>query len=644
MLKSDRMKRVDIVVLDDSIDKVLQALASFGNFELIEKTEKTIETPNELYDAVTKELRRLNYLIKVLEVQERAAPMIAFKELKDDRVKVVPSEIRKILEHTKKELDPIAESAKVANKLQLLTEKRAVLKTELLGLELFKKARVDPGMLGGGKFATILLGTIKTTEIDLLKKELAKTPHLLSIEKLDKEDCIAGLVYFNEDAPAVEKLLTYFEFKRAARGEHTYEQAKKALAEAESGIAAYEKELERLRKQHGFNLLATREIIENCDQLLKTTSRLSKGKMTYHLQGWVPEKEMSALKRSLDRISKSYLMNETAPSHHEDVPVKLNNKSAFKAFESVTKMFGLPRYNELDPTLIMAFTFPLFFGLMFGDVGHGAIILAIGFIISRDKSGSGLKDLGTILTFCGIAAMFFGVMYGSVFGIEGTIIHAQWMNPAEDPNTFLIYAIMVGVLQMSLGVILSAVNFVLERHYKHLLVPVGKLAVFWPGVYLVFNFGTRFGAWASSPMLMITFAGMLALLLSAVVEIEGGFSGKKIVMSLFKGLFEVYETLMGFLANTISYARIFALVLVHAGLSMAIFQIAALVDGLLFDIPKVLVLIVGTLGIVGLEGIMVFLHTMRLHYYEWFNKFFSASGRDFAPLEIRHEYTSLKND
>ncbi len=171
-------------------------------------------------------------------------------------------------------------------------------------------------------------------------------------------------------------------------------------------------------------------------------------------------------------VSKESLI-ETFPTNrhgeNQNVPVALQNSKFLRPFQMLVTTYARPRYGELDPTWLIALTFPLLFGAMFGDVGHGLLLAALGVLITsgKVKALKSLGSLGGLITICGMAATLFGFLYGSFFGFEG-VIHALWLEPSKDPLPILAVAIGAGVVLLTIGFLIGIFNAIVSRNWGRL--------------------------------------------------------------------------------------------------------------------------------------------------------------------------------
>jgi V/A-type H+-transporting ATPase subunit I len=329
------------------------------------------------------------------------------------------------------------------------------------------------------------------------------------------------------------------------------------------------------------------------------------------------------------------------------------NSRFIKPFEEITKLYGLPKYSEIDPTPILAITFPIIFGLMFGDLGHGLVLLAGGLTVGLlIKSNQSIKNVCFIMAACGIASMVAGLLFGEFFGLPlpwGPL----WFSPFEGGViTFLFFALFIGVIQIVSGLVIEGINFAVQHKMADaLLTSLPKILFYLGGVYIIATYQLDVGAWLNGAILLaivpfvILIVGKPAYLAIAKPPIHA--SAEHAEMDTVSGrLFEGGDFFTRLLSNTISYSRILALLMAHWALMLAVYSIAAIINPP--DAPTTLgfiiagvVIVFGNIFVLALEGLIVFIHTLRLHFYEWFSKFYAGTGIEFHPFKQTFTHTDL---
>ncbi|MBA4418527.1 MAG: hypothetical protein C0392_11565 [Syntrophus sp. (in: bacteria)] len=369
------------------------------------------------------------------------------------------------------------------------------------------------------------------------------------------------------------------------------------------------------------------------------------------IAGWVPAHDVEALEQRIGEITGGrYAIQATLPddSTAEQIPVLLKHSRLLRPFEMLVSTYGLPNYRELEPTLFVALSYLLMFGMMFGDVGHGAVLAACGLIALLAGRSEKTRDVGLLLLFGGSSSMIFGVVYGSYFGIEALKKYALWHDPLEgDPMHLMYGAIGIGIVMISIGLILNVVNrFRQGDVIGAILDKFGLIGLlfYWGTLVLLMN-----GAAIQSQGLM-----GISVILFLVIPIVGwslkeplehflnhagghrneatGGMGSAITESCVGA----FEAILSYLANTISFVRIAAYAMSHAALLFAAFMLAEEVRHFPFggSFWSILVIILGNLIAIVLEGIIASVQALRLEYYEFFGKFFSGSGQPFEPFRL----------
>ena len=390
----------------------------------------------------------------------------------------------------------------------------------------------------------------------------------------------------------------------------------------------------------------------NAERVLEEAKGLcGKTESTYVIEGWLPANIIPELQQELGKVSDGHCVVQDWSKRGS--PTLLRNPRGTGLFQRLTLGFGTPTSSEIDPTVLWTVTYPLFFGLMFGDVGHGLLVFVVsamllyakrrgtrypeqsfgglGSLFNMILDGSGLLMLG------GAAAIVFGLLYGTFMGSEQWFVELTklpgplWFNPFKQPTKLLKVSIIIGIVHVSSGLILDIVNKVRNREYDELLAGPGL----WLWFYLTFGYlilahGFRLISYVLSnlPIVLAMLGIPAVLMLVAKARIEGPFEGVGHWM----------ESMFASISHTISYIRIMAMKMIHD-----VFSILFL--GILFATPIYIgapvFALLTIIMILVLETAFVFLQDLRLHWVEWFLKFYSGSGVAFKPFGIQRTFTSV---
>lgn len=367
------------------------------------------------------------------------------------------------------------------------------------------------------------------------------------------------------------------------------------------------------------------------------------------LTGWIPASSEEAFQKELDQLeSVEYTFEGAEEELSHSPPVALKNKAVFRPFEFFVDMYGLPSYDEVDPTPFVAITYILLFGIMFGDLGQGICVSVIGWLMWKWKK----MKLGKILVPCGISAAIFGALFGSVFGFEHALDPfynnvlglsgkpIEVMEPATT-NMIIYSAVGIGILLVIVAILINIYSCIRRKHWENALFGPNGLAglIFYTALVAGFGGQLVFG-WQIVNTAYIIGLIVLPILVMFFREVLGGLVERRFDWKpeswgnfIMQNFFEVFEFLLSYATNTMSFLRVGAFVLVHAGMMLVVFTLAEMSSGIAF----VLIAVIGNVFVMALEGLLVGIQVLRLEFYEMFSRFFDGDGRPFNPVVVRRE-------
>ena len=369
---------------------------------------------------------------------------------------------------------------------------------------------------------------------------------------------------------------------------------------------------------------------------------------SFIIVGWVPTENKKQLKRRLKKIRSIELdFSDAKEELDKRPPVRLKNCFLAKPFEFYTGMYGVPKYNEIDPTLFVAITYTIIFGIMFADIGQGLLLSIAGMLMWKLKK----MPIGKILFPCGLSAMVFGTLFGSVFGFEH-ILDPMYRSlgfeekpfevmASKNTNTIILGAIGIGVFLLIVAMFLNVYTSLRQRNYGRALFSTSGVAgiVFYGALVFGLTAEIFLGMHVMTlpyilglvvlPFLLIFFAEPLGDLVNGEEHWQPESWGGYIV----ENLFESIEVLLGYVTNTMSFLRVGAFVLVHAGMMLVVFVLAETVGG----VGYWAIVVIGNALVMVLEALLVAIQVLRLEYYEMFSRFYSGEGRPFEPVKITME-------
>lgn len=365
-------------------------------------------------------------------------------------------------------------------------------------------------------------------------------------------------------------------------------------------------------------------------------SRSERQKQDYAIGGWIAAPAVPEMKAAVEAASGGradiVLLTPDVKDPHPP-PTKMQNPAFLRPFAYLVRIFGCPGYDEIDPTPLTAMTFMFMYGLMFGDVGHGLMLALLGLTIVKRKEGT-IRLLGKVIFTAGISGALFGFLYGSVFGRED-ILPALWIRPLDNIPQLLTVSVGGGVLLLSTGFLVFVCRAARSRDWGAFFFGTTGLTGLW--LYWALVVGGYAAARGWMPFwLLVWLAGLPALLLMMRAPLQRLVRKKRpllqdgIAVTVARGFFELFEKIISDAGNSLSFLRLGAFAVAHAGLMRVIFALADHGG----DIASVLIVVVGTLTVVVFEGLVVGIQAMRLQYYEFFSRFFSGQGIPFEPFTL----------
>ncbi len=424
-------------------------------------------------------------------------------------------------------------------------------------------------------------------------------------------------------------------------------------AELEKRLADSREALKRLTDEEGPNLQMINGRLEDLALLEGVKGKYGRLKHLACISGWIPKAEEENVKAIVAEATGGTGVVEVVPAMmdarvrtgEEKVPTEMRGNAFTRPFQMLVTNFGIPSYNEIDPTLFFGISFVLMFGYMFGDIGQGLVLVLAGLWakFTRRKLDDFIRDAGMLLVMCGVCAMLFGVAYGSVFGYEH-LFESVWVNPMKsaDVPALLLTAVGIGTVFTSIAIIFNIINHIRARKVFDGTVErfgIVGLLFFWfclaLGAWLMT--GHEFSTWMVVPLALPLVILFIREPLHNVLHHHGVFAGGVIGVFL-ECCIGVMETLTGYFSSTVSFVRVGAFAISHAALCFAVFTLA----GMMNDIPfggavKILIIILGNILVIGFEGMVAMVQCVRLEYYELFGKYFGGEGIPYKPFSLKKE-------
>ncbi len=532
----------------------------------------------------------------------------------------------------------------VKGKSRLIEEKRNYI-SNLQYLSVFQ--HLDIGRLIRMKYLVFRLIRISRENYDKLKKNYENIPAVvLKVAVEGRYVIVASItpVTLEETLEKIFSSLNYMILPIPVELNGTVadmiKQLSQDIEEDQQYIDSLKKSLEDYREKYkdefkkGYSRLQMEKKIE------ELKSEIAIGNNLFFMFGFVPISNVSQLKSELEKNFGDQLIiliddvNKKSSSNISP-PTKLKNMNLFRPFETLVKMYGTPDYQEKDPTVFFGLTYMILFGAMFGDVGQGMILLMSGLILELILKR---KSMGGILSRIGLSSIFFGFLYGSVFGSE-EILPALVIRPMANINELLIISVIFGIILMLSSYIYSILNLSQDKNVAEGLFGRNGLVGLSFYILLLYTIYQVFIAHHDiTPLLIVIMIGLLLLMLFRI-PISQKFTGPNKHSRVFsindyiEEGFGIIETILSMLSNTISFLRVGAFALNHVGLYIAFLTLAQMMST---SWGNWLVLILGNIIILTLEALIVFIQALRLEYYELFTKYYQGDGIEYIPIRMNN--------
>ena len=429
--------------------------------------------------------------------------------------------------------------------------------------------------------------------------------------------------------------------------EGTVEEAFEALTrrqkELEESLAQIEDSFQEKLMARGGEMLAAAETISDSAEYfdVRRLAAFTKAKDTvfFILCGWMTREDAERFEKEIEGDADVFCMvedgkNESLENRFRKPPTKLKNPRIFKPFEMFIRMYGLPNYQEFDPTIFVAVTYSIIFGAMFGDVGQGLCLFIGGMLLYKFKK----MNLAAIVGSCGIFSTIFGFCFGSVFGFED-VIEPLWLRPTEamttlpfigNLNTVFVVAVALGMGLVILMMVFHIINSLRAKQLGEALFDTNGVAglVFYGAVAAVVVLYMTGNALPAGIVLVVMFVVPL-LVIACKEPLTNKLNKKKELIEGGKGMFvvqaffEMFEVLLSYFSNTLSFVRIGAFAVSHAAMMQVVMMLAGAENG---GTPNIIVVIIGNLIVLGMEGLIVGIQGLRLQYYEFFSRFYKGDG------------------
>jgi len=644
------MKRLSVVVLERDERTVLRGLGALGAVHLVRTGAGPDTAPQDPPDR-SDALARCDDLLGRID---RVCRQLELEDLPD----VTEEDLPEIgLDHVQNRLKPIeTQTDEVLQRREAAFERWGRVTALLDQVEAYEGLELSFDQIGRFSFLHFAIGSLPEENLGAFEQQMSENVVLLPLAEAEGRRRIVA-VTSRKGRFALETALEKSDFRRETIAESGTGTMQQLLDEARREKEQLSEELTRPReatealvREVPHPLAVLRAVVEVERKILEAEQNFPHTGATVLINGWIPTDDVAAVRRRLqDLVGGRCVVETDEPGDvpEKEIPVLLRHPRLLRPFELLVVGYGMPGYRELEPTLFVAITFLLMFGIMFGDVGHGGVLFLAGLATRWAGRRERVRDVGVLLMLAGVSSTLFGIVYGEYFGFQGW---ALWHNPLEgDTTEMLVDAIAIGVVIISLGLILNIVN----RFRRGDVVGgfFGKFGVFGAIFYWgVLALGIKLTVsdkaalhWAE--LLLLIILPLAALMLKEPIQYAlARRAGREphadnIFMAFLESGIEMFEAVLSYMANTLSFIRLAAYAMSHAALLMATLLLAKEVSAMaggggLGSTAGAVILVVGNLLTIILEGLLATVQAIRLEYYEFFSKFFSGGGQAFRPFRL----------
>ncbi|MDR3301751.1 MAG: V-type ATP synthase subunit I [Spirochaetaceae bacterium] len=674
MMRPEKMKQLEITVLQSDVDNVLKFLGTHGvlQFSYRDKARKKSDAELALTKKLDDALGNLKNAAAYLgvELPEEPGERTEKSSEADDKSLALLVETVSALQNAEYKLN--LEKERLGDRLT------AFAGFEGLALD------VPLDKINDFSFLNLKIGRLEQDKQEKLKANLGDRALVLPLGSDEVLVASSRANRFALDTELSKENWTPAPIpeEAQAQSEETVNAMRERLAEIEQELAGFSAQKAHQSENFGLllkNLYASYLMSQIIDDI---KGRLVSTASAFVLAGWIPARHLNVFAGALGTLTEGRIACaafdpwevEAVKQGKEKIPVQLKHGSFFRAFEPLVFSYGAPLYGSLDPTPISAVFFTLLFSIMFGDVGQGLCLFLLGLLVANRKIKlfSSYRNFAGPLKIIGIAAIVTGFLYGSVFSNEDllrapTEAFTLWLSqtgagrllnlkpvgkilelmPEKGSITKLFYffgfTLAVGFILNSIGLLFNIIdNFVMRRYQKALLSKNGLagLVFFWYAVFIVIRGIVGGGFQIETHDIIVLIAAIFLIaagpFIWALCTKDKKLFEEGLFACIMEAIVEILETVSGYISNSVSFLRVGAFALSHTILSFIIFKMADIVgDAALGTLWSGIIIIFGNLLIIVLEGMIVAIQIVRLQYYEFFSKFWTETGAKWTPFKFR---------
>ncbi len=689
-LLPDRMKTVKVIVPQEYTRNTLRFLSTCEDIEIIDVQKKPFDLSSTDNGQIIKDLsEKFTKVIENFEISEKVGKIKKKVQIDDSDFKNILSDIEGVTKEVIVKLAQLDDRVILAE--QELKKNKSVIE---IAQNLIPFGFSFEDLDDERPYFNITIGRLETKRVSRFKWNLdaiTDSNYVLKESMIEGNYSFIAIGTLERYQDDLNRLLAAYGFEKSAIPERiggdpekVVIKSKEKIVELQQKIVELKKEADSIIKTHGAEILVFGEQLEIEQNYLKISNMMRHTKRNAAFWAWIPTKRTKRFESGINKVTEGHAIVEFSKPVFEEseYPTKTSVPKFARIYDGLVNAYGTPGYNEFNTAILLQIFFPIMFGIMFADVGHGLLFTLLGFygmsLQNKKLGGTGFMDeikgyfkSGYMLIIVsGISAMVFGVLFGSYFGatheVASFVPEYLWFSPEHGEHNgasavilMLELSLLIGMVHMTIGYILRFINNIRHKHYTEAILVTLMWAIFhWALFILVFTFGTNFMEWfkwdkaGTFDLALLSINGQAIQFFTinhALLFFVIAFVGPMIVMSVYllihgklDGLAELLELLLSTLSNTVSYARIFAMNAVHGALSY-IFTFKMFTgeeSGL--GVVNYIGMAIGALVILVLEGLFSFIQTLRLQWVEFFSKVgYKGTGTKFHALAIERKYSSV---
>ena len=668
MMFTSQMIQIFAIVLGKDSRRVTEAILREGVMQFINISEVDGEKSDNLSDAKSQaSLTEISDLRKRIEIFLHTGGIIPSAPNESD----LTNRISVNIEKERKHLD------KIASEREILRERQRTIQQEIMKLEDIRKqvelygiGLSDIPLHGKHSFISMQTGKLPALNTKQFEDDLRDFPSLNIALGRENDSAHYLLISMKRDREQIGKILLKAEWTQIelpdelqSVKEDVFKELSVKLDKLIDEQKKYETKANNLVKREEKYLrdvwvnLRVHELFGIIQTNFKSSSR------TVIFSGWLPLSKKEKLNETIEKASENRCYLEWSEAESKDtiadqVPVQFNNPKILAPFQMLVSNFGIPQYGTIDPTPFVMPVYLSMFGLMFPDIGQGCILSLLGILgvyrLKNNEQKKGLYNLSWLLIWCGLSSILFGALFGSFFGtglfkplwfdfhgiIAGHSAHNSAISSVFDILSLTIY---FGISVIFLGLLFNWINIIRTGRWMELFFDKGGILGGWiyaGGIYIAsYMVGHNYKEFPPGIILFVL-VGLPSLLIFIkepyhYLKHTSGHSDKKldiftILTFLMQWIVELLEIFSGYLSNTLSFMRVAGLGIAHVCLMISFFTLAEMTSGIM----SVIILILGNILVIGLEGLSAGIQALRLNYYEFFTKFFHGTGKLYTPISL----------